>query len=153
MKNTHRSPQASAAWRIKRQTRGYIDPRKRAKADRERFRRGKRGSYKRLNDLFLDGLETGRERRVYALVMTVIKGRHAAVRYSTYNSHPNEDWVPPVDDVTEHWPKTDVWTPKDFEEGQTTRHRKDGDSSTKRLFTVSKPPSLDLDQLKLVSVR
>lgn len=87
MENTNRNQQTSASWRSKRQTRGYFDPKKRAKADRERFRRGKRGSYKRLNDLFLDGLDTGRERRVYALVMTVTKGRNATVRYSTYNSH------------------------------------------------------------------
>lgn len=165
MENTKRSQQNSASWRSKRQTGGaYSDPKKRAKADRERFRRGKRGSYKRLNDLFLDGLDTGRERRVYALVMTVTKGRHATVRYSTYNSHPSDDWVPPANDVVcipednihalvaniqfnqaDHWPKTDAWTPIDFDETKSTKQCAGPRPRTGRLFTISKPPPLNLD--------
>ncbi|KAL5365104.1 hypothetical protein BJX96DRAFT_181390 [Aspergillus floccosus] len=146
MENTKRNQQNSASWRSKRQTGGvYSDPKKRAKADRERFRRGKRGSYKRLNDLFLDGLDTGRERRVYALVMTVTKGRHATVRYSTYNSHPNDDWVPPANDVADHWPKTDTWTPIDFDETKSMKQSDSARPRTGRLFTISKPPPLKLD--------
>lgn len=90
----------STSWRKKRQTRGsLVDIRRKAKADRERFRRGKRGVYKRLNDLYLDGLDTGREVRIYTLFMRKPKGCRGTIQYSTYNSHPHEKWVPSVEEV------------------------------------------------------
>ncbi|KAL4744513.1 hypothetical protein BDW72DRAFT_188335 [Aspergillus terricola var. indicus] len=56
-------------WRQKRLNCGpYSDPKKRAKADRERFRRGKIGAFKRLNDLYLDGIDAERERYIYAII-------------------------------------------------------------------------------------
>ncbi|RDH30838.1 hypothetical protein BDQ94DRAFT_172606 [Aspergillus welwitschiae] len=90
----------STSWRKKRQTRGsLVDIKRKAKADRERFRRGKRGVYKRLNDLYLDGLDTGREVRIYTLFMRKPKGCRGTIQYSTYNSHPHEKWVPSAEKV------------------------------------------------------
>ncbi|KAA8642583.1 putative glutamine rich protein [Aspergillus tanneri] len=100
-------------WREKRLARGpLLDPQKAAKADRERFRRRKIESYKQLNDVFLDGLHSGRERRVYVLIMNRPKGAHGAIHYSTYNSHPRELWVPTAEEVAEHTSKIDKWDPK-----------------------------------------
>ncbi|PYH94473.1 hypothetical protein BO71DRAFT_398842 [Aspergillus ellipticus CBS 707.79] len=146
--------QRSLSWREKRKSRGpTFDAKKKTKADRERFRRGRAGSFKRLNDLYLDGVDTGRERRVYVVVSSKTKGPHGSVRYSTYNSHPNDDWVPLHDEVLEHWPKTDQWTPESFgndkeqsaNKSQHTRSSK-RNRSPGRLFTVSKPPLLNLPQ-------
>ncbi|THC93593.1 hypothetical protein EYZ11_006946 [Aspergillus tanneri] len=104
-------------WREKRLARGpLLDPQKAAKADRERFRRRKIESYKQLNDVFLDGLHSGRERRVYVLIMNRPKGAHGAIHYSTYNSHPRELWVPTAEEVAEHTSKIDKWDPSKFEE-------------------------------------
>ncbi|KAJ5925851.1 hypothetical protein N7454_007361 [Penicillium verhagenii] len=38
-------------------------------------------------------------------------------RYTTYNSHPDFEWVPTAEDVTEHWPQTEEWDPSSFTEG------------------------------------
>ncbi|KAL6229871.1 hypothetical protein BDW75DRAFT_224201, partial [Aspergillus navahoensis] len=54
----------------------FADPKKKAKADRERFCRNKWACFKWLNELYLDGLD-----------------------YTTYNSHPEEEWVPSYDAV------------------------------------------------------
>jgi hypothetical protein len=87
------------SWREKRLNRGrFVDPKKRAKADRERFRRNKLACLKRLNELYLDGLDVGRERRIYVLLSSKSRDR-GTVQYTTYNSHPDEDWVPTPETV------------------------------------------------------
>ncbi len=87
-------------WREKRLAKGrFSDPKKKAKADRERFRRNKWTCFNRLNGLYLDGLDVGRERRIYVLISSKGKGLSGSVQYSTYNSHPEEDWVPTPDAV------------------------------------------------------
>jgi hypothetical protein len=92
--------QHSATLGQKRQARDpIVEYRKRAKADRERFRRGKRETFRRLNDLFLDSLSSGRERRVYAVVMNKTKDSRGTIWYSTYNSHPHKNWIPPAEEV------------------------------------------------------
>ncbi|KAL4933513.1 uncharacterized protein BDV17DRAFT_252142 [Aspergillus undulatus] len=89
-------------WREKRLAKGcFSDPKKKAKADRERFRRNKWTCFNRLNGLYLDGIDVGRERRIYVLISSKGKGKRpsGSVQYSTYNSHPEEDWVPCPDAV------------------------------------------------------
>lgn len=86
----------SVSWREKRQQRGFVDPQKSAKANRERYRRTKKATFKRANDIFVDSLDTGRDRRVYVLVMNRFK---SGVRYTTYDSHPGEKWVPAAERV------------------------------------------------------
>ncbi|BCS01461.1 uncharacterized protein AKAW2_51802A [Aspergillus luchuensis] len=134
----------SSSWRKKRQTRGsLVDIKRKAKADRERFRRGKRGVYKRLNDLYLDGLDTGRELRIYTLFMRKPKGCRGTIQYSTYNSHPHEKWVPSAEKVNDCWP-IEEWSPNNFDSNTLEpRHRGVG-SRNMRLFSISKPPSLVL---------
>ncbi|PYI07377.1 hypothetical protein BO78DRAFT_443287 [Aspergillus sclerotiicarbonarius CBS 121057] len=144
--------QRSVPWREKRKARGPVfDPKKKAKADRERFRRGKEGSFKRLNDLYLDGLDTGRERRIYVVISSTLKGPHGSIQYVTYNSHPKENWIPPVDEVAEGWPKTEEWTPENFKRKEKKQVvNGDGEAkrrqSRKRLFTISQPPLWNLPQ-------
>ncbi|KAJ9386298.1 hypothetical protein DTO063F5_3812 [Paecilomyces variotii] len=75
------------------------ESRKRAKAERECFRRGKHDAFKKLNDLFLKSLVSGRERRIYAIVMNKSKDSRGTARYSTYNSHPHEHWIPLPEEV------------------------------------------------------
>lgn len=85
------------SWREKRQHRDpLLDPKKSIKANRERFRRSKKATFKRANDIFIDSLDTGRDRHIYVLVMS--QGS-SGVRYSTYDSHPREKWVPAAEDV------------------------------------------------------
>ncbi|KAA8642582.1 hypothetical protein EYZ11_006943 [Aspergillus tanneri] len=136
-------------WRERRSVQGgFLDQKKRAKADRERFRRGKWACFKRLNDLYLDGIDVGRERHIYVVVSTKAKGRDESTRYTTYNSHPNEDWVPPFDMVTNHWPQTDQWAPKDFErkQGKDLQKTQNSQAATNRQprFTIPAPPALNL---------
>lgn len=89
------SQQRSTPWREKRRARGrFYDVKKKAKAERERFRRGRRAVYKKAHNLYLDGLDTGRERRAYVLLFERSKGQHDQGRYFTYNSHPNTAWIP-----------------------------------------------------------
>ncbi|KAL6230758.1 hypothetical protein BDW75DRAFT_221841 [Aspergillus navahoensis] len=93
-------PYQSTSWREKRLAKGrFADPKEKAKADRERFRRNKWACFKRLNELYLDGLNVGRERRIYVLVSSKGRGPSGSVQYTTYNSHPEEEWVPSYDAV------------------------------------------------------
>ncbi|PYH98611.1 hypothetical protein BO71DRAFT_416231 [Aspergillus ellipticus CBS 707.79] len=108
--------------RKKRQTHGsLVNIRRKAKADRKQFRRGKRGVYKRLNNLYLDGLDTGREVRIYTLFMRKPKGYR----------------------VNECWLKFEAWSPSNFDSNIEPRNRGAG-SRNVRLFSISKPPSLVL---------
>ena len=87
----------STVWRENRKRRtGQQDTEKTRKADRMRWYRAKRASFKKANDIFVDGLDTGCDRRVYVLVMTT---KQSKVRYATYDSHPELQWIPPVEDV------------------------------------------------------
>ncbi|KAJ6008533.1 hypothetical protein N7540_012509 [Penicillium herquei] len=74
-----------------------MDPKKRAKANRERFRRQKIGLFRKANEIFVDGMDTGRSRRIYVLIMD--DSRASGPSYATYNSHPASDWVPPAYEV------------------------------------------------------
>lgn len=92
--------QIPTPWREKRQARGrFYDTKKKAKAERERSRRGRRAVFKRAHNLYLDGLDTGRERRAYVLFFEQSKGQHGQGRYFTYNSHPDIAWIPPAEEV------------------------------------------------------
>ena len=92
-----RKDQQSTAWREKRLSpKSEFDSRKKSKADRERFRRSKESAFKRANDIYVDGLDVGRDRRLYVVVMSK---NSRGERYATYNSHPCEDWIPSSKDV------------------------------------------------------
>lgn len=64
------------------------DDRKIAKANRERFRRQKAGAFRRANNIFVDSLDTGHDRRVYVLVIDKTK---SGSRYTLYDSYPEKD--------------------------------------------------------------
>ncbi|KAL2866178.1 uncharacterized protein BJX67DRAFT_388836 [Aspergillus lucknowensis] len=136
------------SWREKRLAKGrFSDPKKKAKADRERFRRNKWACFKRLNDLYLDGLDVGRERRIYVLVSSKAKGHSGSIQYTTYNSHPNEEWVPAPDAVTENWPQTEEWKPTDFEGKAKKNHHMESGNTPREgqyRFHISAPPKLKL---------
>lgn len=93
-----RHPTDASSWREKRKHQGLsnTDTKKRAKANRERFRRQKTGAFRKANNIFIDGLDTGRDRYVYVLIMDKTQ---SGVRYSTYNSHPELKWVPAAEEV------------------------------------------------------
>lgn len=97
MPASHASP---TPWRENRRARGrFYDIKKKAKAERERFRRGRRAVCKRAHNLYLDGLDTCRERRAYVLFFEKSKGRNGQGRYFTYNSHPDIAWIPHAEEV------------------------------------------------------
>lgn len=66
------------------------------KANRMRFNRQKTAIFKKANDIFVDGLDTGRDRRIYVLVIDKTKSRP---RYARYNSHPKKAWVTSPEEV------------------------------------------------------
>lgn len=80
-------------WREKRrlQTQCNTNGRRVSKTNTQRFLRQKEATFKKAHGIFVDALETGRDRHVYVLIM---EKRKTGVRYSTYNSHVDEDWVP-----------------------------------------------------------
>lgn len=87
----------ATSWRVKRLISGAnTDPKKRAHADYVRFSRALGSINQKGNDIFIDGRDTGRERHVYIIVRSR-KGRNFT--YATYNSNPDEDWVPPTKEV------------------------------------------------------
>src|SRR3569623_1781923 len=60
---------SSASWRVKRLMAGsHTDPRKKAHADHQRFRRAVDAIAGKANDIYVDGRDTRRERHVYVLV-------------------------------------------------------------------------------------
>ncbi|KAE8148508.1 hypothetical protein BDV25DRAFT_158185 [Aspergillus avenaceus] len=138
--------QPSIPWKERRERRhSTYDPKRKHKADRERHRRGKRSCFKKLNDFYLDAVESGRDCRVYAVILNKPKGQ-TCVRYTTYNSHPQEDWTPQAEEVAHHWPKADSWTPVNFKDDkrQAGTTMKSASTSQRRLFTLSTPPMLNL---------
>jgi hypothetical protein len=86
-------------WREKRQIPGTYssDTKKIAKANNERFRRQKAALFKRADAIFLDGLDTGRDRRVYILIMD--KKKSGSHRYAKYDSHPGSEWIPTTEEI------------------------------------------------------
>ncbi|KAL4899388.1 hypothetical protein BDW74DRAFT_183783 [Aspergillus multicolor] len=132
-------PRQSTSWRQKRLERGsYSDPRRKAKAERERFRRGKIGAFKRLNDLYLDGLETGKERHIYAIVAS--RASDGTMRYTVYDTNPNKEWVPSREKIAQNSPE-EKWTPKDLE---LKENRSDQPKGPRLSVTISRPPLLVL---------
>ncbi|RAH87603.1 hypothetical protein BO86DRAFT_351530 [Aspergillus japonicus CBS 114.51] len=132
-------------WRKKRLSRTHdVDPVKNTKAERERFRRGWAAMCKKANDLYLDGIENGRDRRVYMVIYDVRKNRQGKGKYTSFNSHPRESWVPSQDEVDEHYPITKKVTPADFGNnlaGKPGAGRLQSLSKGRqRLFKISKPP-------------
>lgn len=85
-------------WREKRQlqTQSDTNDRRVSKTNRQRFLRQKEATFKKANGIFVDALETSRDRHIYVLIM---EKRKSGVRYSTFNSHPNKDWVPTNEEV------------------------------------------------------
>lgn len=71
----------------------HTDPKKKAHADCARFTRAVRAITGKANDIYIDGRDTRRERHVYVLVRS---RRGDNFTYMSYNSNPDEDWVPPV---------------------------------------------------------
>ncbi|KAJ5184193.1 hypothetical protein N7492_001809 [Penicillium capsulatum] len=131
--------QKSVSWREKRHQRDFVDPQKVAKANRERYRRTKDATFKRANDIFVDALDTGRDRRVYVLIMNRFK---SGVRYATYDSHPEEKWVPAAEGVKKHWPRSQKRTPDDY---KNTAKKKDNRirNSLQPTLKITKPPLLE----------
>lgn len=74
----------------------YIDPKKKAHADIARFARAVDAISEKANDIYVDGCDTRRERHVYVLVRSR-KGENFT--YAMYNSNPDEDWVPAVQET------------------------------------------------------
>lgn len=67
-----KTPKPATFWRDNRKKHGaQSDPHKRKKADLMRWYRAKKSSIKKANDIFVDGLDTGCDRRVYLLVMSI----------------------------------------------------------------------------------
>lgn len=142
----------STVWRENRQKRGtQPDPQKRRKADRMRWYRAKKASFKKANDIFVDGLDTGCDRRVYVLVMNT---KQSQVHYATYDSHPEKDWIPNVETVVchkslpanqfthlrqiNHWPRPELWTPSNFGD---TQQKKEAIKAKSRPSRVMKVPN------------
>lgn len=46
--------------------------------------------------MFVDGLDTGRDRRIYILI---IEKMNSGPRYTTYDSYPKSEWIPVVEEV------------------------------------------------------
>ncbi|KAL2802955.1 hypothetical protein BJX63DRAFT_90101 [Aspergillus granulosus] len=133
---------APSSWKEKRKAGGY-DPKRRAKAERERFRRGKIASFKRLNALYLDGIEAGRDRHIFAIIYNKAK-KGGYLRYTTFNTNPDKDWIKSIQDLT--LAETDEWTPQDFEIEHGGKAHEDEEvipSETRRI-TIAKPPVLNL---------
>jgi hypothetical protein len=92
-----RQIRSSASWRAKRLNAGsYTDLKKKAHADNERFNRAVRAISRKANDIYVDGCDIRSERHVYVLVRSR-KGDNFT--YMSYNSNPDEDWVPPVQET------------------------------------------------------
>lgn len=127
-----------------------------------RWYRAKKSSFKKANDIYIDGLDTGCDRRVYVLVMTT---KLSQVHYATYDSHPENDWIPDVETVvrpllsifdsrtnhfkqTSHWPKPEVWTPSNFSDDKPEKNAVKPNSihrpRPRRKMKVSKAPILNL---------
>ena len=68
---------------------------KKQKADRERNRRARLAVFKKSNQYFLDGPKEGRNRRVYVCIFD--EGAKGQGKYFTYNSNPEEAWLPSED--------------------------------------------------------
>ncbi|KAJ5035964.1 hypothetical protein NUH16_003830 [Penicillium rubens] len=77
-----RKSQNPTPWREKRrhQAEGITNARRLSKTNRERFRRQKKAAFRGANRLFVDGLDTGRDRRIYVLIMEKMK---SGPRYTT----------------------------------------------------------------------
>jgi hypothetical protein len=74
----------------------YKDPKKKAHADNARFYRAVEAIFGKANDIYVDGRDTRRERHVYVLVRS---RRGDNFTYMSYNSSPDEGWVPPVQET------------------------------------------------------
>ncbi|KAJ6051515.1 uncharacterized protein N7446_006148 [Penicillium canescens] len=133
----------TTVWRENRRKRGsQPDPHKRIRADRMRWYRAKRASFKKANDIFVDGLDTGCDRRVYVLVMST---KQSQVRYATYDSHPELEWIPNVEDVMNHWPRPELWDPSSFDDTQQQKETAEAKKGrTKKAMRVSRPPILKI---------
>ncbi|KAK6810696.1 hypothetical protein RU639_013495 [Aspergillus parasiticus] len=148
-----RPRQQGTPWREKRERRrATYDPKRKFKADRERHRRGKRSCLTKLNNFYLDALESGRDCKIYTVIMSKPK-RPTCVRYTVYNSHPQENWVPQVDEVAEHWPKAEMWIPDNFKNDrkQIPATNDKGIITRRRLYKLSKPPALNLTTTPILS--
>ena len=93
-----RKSQNPTPWREKRrhQAEGITNARRLSKTNRERFRRQKKAAFRGANRLFVDGLDTGRDRRIYVLIMEKM---NSGPRYTTYDSHPKSEWIPAAEEV------------------------------------------------------
>lgn len=92
-----RQIRSSASWRAKRLiSASYTDPKKKAHADNARFYRAVEAIAGKANDIYVDGCDTRREHHVYVLVRS---RRGENFTYRLYNSNPDEDWVPPVQET------------------------------------------------------
>ncbi|KAL3430338.1 hypothetical protein BDV09DRAFT_178704 [Aspergillus tetrazonus] len=62
------------------------------------------------------------------------------MRYTTYNTHPHQDWIPSREQIAQNNPE-DMWTPKDLElkEGQKPQQK-----CPRLSVIISRPPLLDI---------
>ncbi|KAL3469010.1 hypothetical protein BJX99DRAFT_242277, partial [Aspergillus californicus] len=134
----------TTSWKEKRQTQSQSHPynmERKARAERERFRRGKSASFKRLNELYLDGLETGRERHIFTVIAS--KSWGGKIRYTTYNTHADEDWVPSQAIVAKISPM-DKWTPGNIQSRANPAAPGHAHASPAPAVVISRPPPLNL---------
>ncbi|KAF3394471.1 hypothetical protein F1880_005509 [Penicillium rolfsii] len=89
----------------------FSDPKKKAHADIARFARAVDAISKKANDIYVDGCDTRRERHVYVLVRSR-KGENFT--YTMYNSNPNEDWVPSIQETVRRSAPLSVLTAANF---------------------------------------
>lgn len=75
--------------------RGLLNTKRKQKADRERYRRARLAVFKKSHDYFVDGPGEGRKRRVFVCIYD--QGLTSQGKYFTYNSHPDEAWLPSED--------------------------------------------------------
>ncbi|EAS29990.1 uncharacterized protein CIMG_08736 [Coccidioides immitis RS] len=127
------------------------DPKKKEKADRERYRRQKESLFIRANQLFLDGTEIGHNRYVYVCIKDC-KGTGPG-KYHTYSSHWTSSWPPHRQDVEQHFPLTQFYSPEDFESDEPNEKAGKSPEPNQHLrprqkrFKISTPPSLDLNAI------
>lgn len=167
-----RKSQNSTPWREKRrgQAEGITNARRLSKTNRERFRRQKKAAFRGANRLFVDGLDTGRDRRIYVLIMEKMK---SGPRYTTYDSHPKGEWIPAAEEVVsrvnmkwkrrrsqslisiqaKNWPRTDTWDPSDFGDSPKANDHGTkaktpqmicGQKTFRRTLIIPRPPFLHL---------
>ncbi|EGC41938.1 conserved hypothetical protein [Histoplasma capsulatum var. duboisii H88] len=130
------------------------DPRKKAKADRERFRRGRDAIFAKAQAIYQDAHDNGRERFVSVVILD--KKVNSPGKYFVYNSHSTKLWPPSKEQIDEHYPLTEYLTPEDFDDKNDKNEEKEQKEMlmeekrseeiklTHMMFKIESPPTFNL---------